>query len=125
MEYVLGIDVGTSACKASLIDHTGAAVSAGSDPYGFDAPRPEWAEQDAAIWWRGCRQGRRARAGGCLAQPRGRSPRSALSGSDALSGRYSETPTEVLRPPLLWCDQRPADEARRPNAMIPAIARSP
>lgn len=119
MEYLLGIDAGTSACKASLVDHAGAAISAVSDPYGFDAPQPEWAEQDAAIWWRGCRE----------AVARVLAAASCEPGDVAAIGVTGQMHSavvlgdrdEVLRPPLLWCDQRPAEESAQAERELPEI----
>ena len=48
----LGIDVGTSATKAVLVDGDGAIVDSARAEHGFEQPRPGFAEQDAeAIWW--------------------------------------------------------------------------
>ena len=49
---VLGIDVGTSATKAVLVDGDGTIVDSARAEHGFEQPRPGYAEQDAeAIWW--------------------------------------------------------------------------
>jgi xylulokinase len=48
----LGIDVGTSATKAVLVDGAGTIVDSARAEHGFEQPRPGFAEQDAeAIWW--------------------------------------------------------------------------
>ena len=49
---VLGIDVGTSATKAVLVDAEGTIIASARAEHGFEQPRPGYAEQDAeAIWW--------------------------------------------------------------------------
>jgi xylulokinase len=49
---VLGIDVGTSATKAVLVDADGTIIGSARAEHGFEQPRPGYAEQDAeAIWW--------------------------------------------------------------------------
>ena len=49
---VLGIDVGTSATKAVLVDEDGQIVDSARAEHGFDQPQPGYAEQDAeAVWW--------------------------------------------------------------------------
>jgi len=49
---VLGIDVGTSATKAVLVDADGEIVDSARAEHGFDQPQPGFAEQDAeAVWW--------------------------------------------------------------------------
>ena len=48
----LGIDVGTSATKAVLVDGDGQIVDSARAEHGFDQPQPGFAEQDAeAVWW--------------------------------------------------------------------------
>src|SRR5436853_1460122 len=54
MSYLLGIDVSTTATKAIVIDERGELVAAASDEYEFFTPRPLWAEQNPADWWRAC-----------------------------------------------------------------------
>jgi xylulokinase len=49
---VLGIDVGTSATKAVLVDADGSMVDSARAEHGFEQPRAGYAEQDAeTIWW--------------------------------------------------------------------------
>ncbi len=49
---VLGIDVGTSATKAVLVDERGEIVDSARAEHGFEQPQQGFAEQDAeAIWW--------------------------------------------------------------------------
>jgi len=49
----LGIDVGTGGTRALVIDPAGRIVgSATSEHVPFATPRPGWAEQDPADWWR-------------------------------------------------------------------------
>ncbi len=49
---VLGIDVGTSATKAVLVDGDGQIVDSARAEHGFEQPQPGFAEQDAeAVWW--------------------------------------------------------------------------
>lgn len=49
--YLLGIDIGTSACKAALYTADGHAVADFSSPYQTHYPQPGWAEQDPMAWW--------------------------------------------------------------------------
>ena len=49
--YLLGIDIGTSACKVALFDASGTAHAQASAPYGVRYPKPGWAEQDPEAWW--------------------------------------------------------------------------
>lgn len=46
MKYLMGIDEGTSGCKACLFDETGGLVSSASREYPSYYPHPGWVEQD-------------------------------------------------------------------------------
>ncbi len=54
MAYLMGIDVSTTATKALVVDERGAVVAEASGSYEFETPRPLWAQQDPADWWRAC-----------------------------------------------------------------------
>jgi len=52
----LGIDFGTSGCRACAIDGSGAVVADARAPLPPpDRPAPGWSEQDPALWWTGLR----------------------------------------------------------------------
>lgn len=51
--YLLGIDLGTSACKAALFDANGAVAGQASAAYPVYYPQPGWAEQNPDEWWAG------------------------------------------------------------------------
>jgi len=51
MAYVLGIDVGTSACKTIIVNETGEIVAKATKEYDFIVPRPGWTESDPEVWW--------------------------------------------------------------------------
>ena len=54
--YLLGIDLGTSACKAALFTPDGAVVKQANAAYPVYYPHPGWAEQNPDEWWDGvCR----------------------------------------------------------------------
>lgn len=53
MKYFLGIDASTTATKALLIDSQGKVVAVAASEYGFDTPKPLWAEQHPDLWWKG------------------------------------------------------------------------
>ncbi len=46
MEYVIGLDLGTTACKAVALDFSGRITAAASANYPLYAPQSGWAEQD-------------------------------------------------------------------------------
>jgi xylulokinase len=48
---LLGLDVGTSGCKAVVFDADGTVLASASREYAVDMPRPGWAEQDIERVW--------------------------------------------------------------------------
>ena len=52
-KYVAAIDVGTSGCKAIILNEKAAVVATATEEYPLHSPRPSWNEQDPADWWRG------------------------------------------------------------------------
>ena len=108
MGLVLGIDVSTTATKAVLIDEAGAVVGVASAEYPFETPRPLWSEQDPRLWW----DGAMSAIAGVLAM-------AGCSGADVvavgLTGQMHglvllDAADRVLRPAILWNDQRTAAE---------------
>ena len=49
--YLLGLDVGTTGCKATIFKADGALIAKASREYSVDIPHPGWAEQDAENVW--------------------------------------------------------------------------
>lgn len=106
MAYLLGIDIGTTSTRALIIDEQGAPVASHAVEYPLSTPRPNWAEQDPRDWWRATVQSVRAALG-----------RAGIAG-DAIAGIglsgqmhgsvFLDDADEVIRPALLWCDQRTA-----------------
>ncbi|HEY4754077.1 MAG TPA: FGGY family carbohydrate kinase, partial [Candidatus Limnocylindrales bacterium] len=108
MGVVLGIDVSTTATKAVLVDDVGRVVGLGSSEYEFDVPRPLWSEQDPALWWTAAQ----------AAIPQALTA-AGISGDDVaavgLTGQMHglvllDAADEVIRPAILWNDQRTAAE---------------
>lgn len=50
-KLLLGIDIGTSACKAALFDTNGNVLAQSTKQYGVYYPAPGHAEQDPREWW--------------------------------------------------------------------------
>jgi xylulokinase len=108
MAYLLGIDIGTSGTKTLLIDEAGAVVARATAEYPLYAPRPLWSEQDPEDWW----------AAACTTV-REALTRSGIEASDVrgvgLSGQmhgsvFLDASNAVIRPAILWNDQRTAAE---------------
>ncbi len=106
MGVVLGIDVSTTATKAVLVDEQGAVVAIGTAEYGFEQPHPLWTEQDPGLWWTAAvdaigRALEMARIDGASVDAVGLTGQ--MHGLVVLDGD-----SEVLRPAILWNDQRTA-----------------
>ncbi len=52
VEHALGLDFGTSALKAVLVDGSGTVLARASRPYPTQFPQPGWSQQDPESWWR-------------------------------------------------------------------------
>jgi xylulokinase len=108
MKTFLGIDTSTTATKAILIDQNGEVVAVASSEYDYQTPHPLWSEQSPQLWWQATCQSIRS----VLAQP-GIAP-SDVSGVGLTGQMHGLTPLdedgEVLRPAILWNDQRTGAE---------------
>jgi xylulokinase len=99
------MDVGTGGTRAVLINEQGQVVAeAASEHAPFRSPHPGWAEQDPDDWWRAAQIAIRE----VLAK-------SGIATSDigaiGLTGQMHgavmlDHEGQVLRPSLIWCDQR-------------------
>ena len=111
MSYLLGIDVGTGGTRALVIDESGRiASSATHDHVPFASPHTGWAEQDPVDWWHATSLAvRAALAKGSIAPEAIKAVgfSGQMHGSTLLDAR-----DEVVRPALLWCDQRTDAECR-------------
>lgn len=103
----LGIDIGTSGCKALVLSASGEILAAHTATYGMDQPHPGWTEQNPAIWIKGAQE---AVAGVLQTVSADKIINIGLSGQ-----MHGFTPLDakgnVLRPAILWNDQRSAKEA--------------
>ncbi|MFO0951318.1 MAG: xylulokinase [Isosphaeraceae bacterium] len=108
MSITLGIDIGTSGTKTLAIDETGRVVASSSAEYPCDHPRPGWSEQDPELWWQATAKTVRdvlAKGGLAPADVKGVGLSGQMHGSVFL-----DAAGQVIRPALLWNDQRTAAE---------------
>lgn len=108
---ILGIDIGTGGSRALVVDDAGTILASSTAPHEpFASLGPAWAEQDPADWWQAAvKATREALAASGL-------PASAI-GAVGLSGQMHgavllDAQGNVLRPSIIWCDQRTAEECR-------------
>ena len=96
---LIGLDVGTSGVKGVAIEDDGTVAAVAEEAYPLSAPQPGWAEQDPEDWWRASQR--------VLAQL----PRGPVGLSGQMHGLVVlDEHDEVLRPAILWNDQRTGAE---------------
>ena len=102
--YFLGIDTSTTSSKALLIDERGEVVAVASSPHTLQTPKPLWSEQNPLEWWQAV-----------SASIRLVLEKAGISGEAVaavgLTGQMHglvllDEAGEVLRPAILWNDQR-------------------
>lgn len=111
---LLGLDVGTTATKAAVLDALGRVLASASVGYPIRRPQPEWAEQDADDW-------RRAVAS-AVEEIAATVDLSAV-GSIGVTSQVDthvlvDQQYEPLLPALLWQDVRSSDQAIRLNEQL-------
>src|SRR4029453_4692329 len=106
--YFLGIDVSTTGAKALLIDEKGRVAASATTALTLQAPKPLWSEQDPHEWWKGTATSIRkaladaATTGASVA---------AVGVTGQMHGLVLlDSARRVLRPAILWNDQRTARE---------------
>ena len=101
MSALVGLDVGTSGVKAVAISPEGEVLARAERRYPLSTPEPGWAEQDPEHW----HEAARLALGDLGVEPRATGYSGQMHGLVALDERG-----EVLRPAILWNDQRTAAE---------------
>src|SRR5271157_238581 len=106
----LGIDIGTSGTKTLAIDDRGTILASALAEYPCSHPNPGWSEQDPELWWDATIktvQSVLAAATFAPADVKGIGLSGQMHGSVFLDQAGA-----VIRPALLWNDQRTAVECR-------------
>jgi xylulokinase len=98
---LVGVDVGTSGVKALALTPEGEIVGRAEREYPLSIPRPGWAEQDPEDWWRATE----AALADLDVEPASIGLSGQMHGLVTLDERE-----RVLRPAILWNDQRTAAE---------------
>ena len=113
---LLGIDLSTTGAKALLIDRRGNVVSTATTPLNLFTPHPLWSEQDPHEWWEATVNSIRQ----VLAAVKGSTDSVAAIG---LTGQMHglvllDDEGQVLRPAILWNDQRCGAECDEIRARV-------
>jgi xylulokinase len=107
---LVGLDVGTTAVKAVAITPRGDVLARAEEGYPLSTPRPGWSEQDPEHWWRATEAALAALGVEEIA-------------GIGLSGQMHGLVTldevdRVVRPAILWNDQRTAVECAEVEELI-------
>ena len=116
---LLGIDVGTGGTRAVVVDANGSVVaSATAEHAPFVSPQTGWAEQEPADWWRATTEAMRA----VLSHDDVSADEIACVGfSGQMHGAVLlDAEENVLRPALIWCDQRTDAQAKAITTLVGA-----
>lgn len=108
MSYVLGIDIGTSGTKTVLFDQNGKTIISSLNEYQLYQPQIGWAEQNPEDWWRAVVLGIKtvlSKSGVISEEVK------AIGLSGQMHGLVMlDKQLKVLRPSIIWCDQRTSEE---------------
>ena len=102
MRVAIGVDVGTSGVKAIAVAEDGEVLARREVAYPISSPRPGWSEQDPEDWWRATEQALDGLTGQDVA---------GIGLSGQMHGLVAlDASDRVIRPAILWNDQRTAAE---------------
>ena len=108
---LVGVDVGTTGVKAIAISETGDVLARAEHGYALATPQPGWTEQDPEDWWRATNAALEQLA----VEP------SAIGLSGQMHGLVVlDAHDEVVRPAILWNDQRTSVECREIEQLVGA-----
>ncbi len=116
--YVIGIDIGTSGCKTLIIDQEGKIAAKAVEEYPLFTPRPGWSEQNPEDWW----QAVKSTLTKTLADFRDRTAIKGIGLSGQMHGLVAlDKEGAVLRPAILWNDQRTEKQCREIHDTVGGI----
>ncbi len=104
MGFLLGLDLGTSGIKALIMDENAKNIFTSTVEYPLQTPKVNWAEQEPSDWWNGTVEAIKQVLDKSSVNPqdiKGIGLSGQMHGLVALDNEY-----KVLRPAILWCDQR-------------------
>src|SRR5690554_5497821 len=116
MNYLLGIDVGTSGTKTVLFDDAGNTITSATSEYPLHQPHIGWAEQDPHDWWNAV-----VDTIARVIKTSGVNP-SDIKGV-GLTGQMHgmvllDESGNVLRSSIIWCDQRTQAECDQITELV-------
>ncbi len=113
--YSLGIDIGSSSVKVSLLEvETGCLVQSAQAPeseMAINSPKPGFAEQFPETWWKELQHAIRKLFASCTVNP---SAVRCIGISYQMHGLImTDHKGEVLRPAIIWCDSRAVEVGKQ------------
>ncbi|HPT63123.1 MAG TPA: FGGY-family carbohydrate kinase [Candidatus Atribacteria bacterium] len=112
--YFLGIDVGTQGLRSGIFDARGNVVALSFYSYPEHHPRPGWAEQDPADWWKAIQDTVRR----CVIQ--GEVQPEEIAALSVSASSCTVLPVDQFGNPkhraIMWMDVRAFEQAERINA---------
>jgi xylulokinase len=103
MRYLIGLDISTTGAKALLIDESGTVVASHTTPQPISNPKPLWSEQNPQDWWQGIADAIRT----VLTETGATDHVAAIGLTGQMHGLVClDDSGKVLRPAILWNDQR-------------------
>ncbi len=119
MEYVIGVDLGTSAVKCLLVDRAGNVVKEAERSFSVMRPAPGYSEQDPDDWVRGTLEALKELTA-VEGEVKGMSFSGQMHGLVLLDGKG-----DVASPAILWNDTRTTEQCRfiEETAGLPELLR--
>ncbi|SNS60851.1 xylulokinase [Anaerovirgula multivorans] len=112
--YFIGIDIGTTSVKIIVIDENGKIIKSIGKEYPLSFPKPLWSEQNPEDWWKQSIDGL-----GELLDGLDKNEVKAISFSGQMHGLVTlDENDKVVRPAILWNDQRTDKECEYLNNEI-------
>ncbi|MDR3072743.1 MAG: xylulokinase [Clostridiales Family XIII bacterium] len=112
---VIGIDIGTSGTKTAIFDEIGNLLASHTAEYPMLQPQNGWAEQNPEDWWQASIEGLKV----VLAKVSDTIEVVAIGLSGQMHGLVMLDETGcVLRPSIIWCDQRTEREVEQMKRMV-------
>jgi len=108
MDYLLGIDIGTSGTKGVLMDREGKIYARAGREYSIDIPQPGWAEQNPKMWWEATIQVIREIIKESEVNPK---QVRGIGLSGQMHGTvFLDKDLQPFRPAIIWADQRSSSQ---------------
>lgn len=116
MPYFIGIDIGTSGTKTVLFNEKGDTIASSLYEYPLYQPNVGWAEQNPEDWWNATVWTIKDVIAKSRVKPseiKGLGLSGQMHGLVMLDKNYN-----VLRPSIIWCDQRTAKECEQITELV-------